>query len=336
MNRRLKMGIIGMGRIGRLHAENVNKFAGDRAEIAAAADPRTEKIRDWACGAGIDIYPDGKDILEDPEIEAVLICSSTDTHCRLVSEAARRGKHIFCEKPLDFDPAAIGGALEEVRKAGVKLQVGFQRRFDRSFAKMKEMIEEGEIGRPQIIKITSRDPGPPPLDYIRVSGGIFLDMTIHDFDMARFLLGSEIDEVFACAAVLIDPAIGAAGDVDTALVTLKFQNGALGLIDNSRKAVYGYDQRVEVFGSAGALAAGNEAATNVEHSTAGGIVLEKPKPFFMERYRDAYLREIEEFIDCVVSDMPPPVTGADGLESVLAGLAAGRSLREGRPVKVER
>lgn len=336
MSRRLKVGLIGAGRIGRLHAENVDSFLQDRAEIAAAADLYPEKIADWAGSLGLPtVCRDPGRILADPEIDAVLICSSTDTHCSLISDAARQGKHIFCEKPVDLDAVKIREALAEVQKAQVKLQIGFQRRFDPSFAKIKAMIGAGEIGRPHLLKITSRDPEPPPLDYIKVSGGLFLDMTIHDFDMARFLLESEVEEVFASGAVLIDPTIGAAGDVDTAVVILKFQNGALGVIDNSRKAVYGYDQRVEVFGAAGSLAAGHEKETAVEHSTGEGIITPKPKYFFTERYREAYRRELESFFDAVIADSEPLVSGIDGLIAVLIGEAAKRSLAENRPVQVE-
>lgn len=332
----LRLGLIGAGRIGRLHAENLGRLPEGRAEIKAVADLYPERVRDWAGALGVEkVHGDPRELLDDPEIDAVLICSSTDTHCSLITEASRRGKHIFCEKPIDLDTGRIREALAEVREAGVKLQIGFQRRFDPTFAQIKQMIAAGKIGEPQIIKITSRDPEPPPLDYIKVSGGIFLDMTIHDFDMARFLMEDEVEEVYACAAVLIDPAIGAAGDVDTAVVTLKFKNGALGVIDNSRKAAYGYDQRVEVFGSRGALAAGHERQTSVEHSTGEGITTEKPKYFFTERYREAYLREMESFIEAIRSDREPPVSGADGLKPVLIAAAAGRSLEEGRPVRVE-
>mgnify|MGYP001371973216 FL=1 len=208
MEEKVKLGIIGAGRIGKLHAENV-LFNIHNAELKAVADIYADKIKDWAHGLGIkNVYSDYKEILKDPEIDAVMICSSTDTHAQIIIEAANAGKHIFCEKPIDFDINRIYQALDAVDKAGIKLQIGFNRRFDHNFKKVRDLVKEGQIGDPHIIKITSRDPAPPPIEYVRVSGGIFLDMTIHDFDMARYLSGSEVVEVYTNAAVLVDPAIG--------------------------------------------------------------------------------------------------------------------------------
>ncbi|TYP47891.1 inositol 2-dehydrogenase [Thermosediminibacter litoriperuensis] len=336
MGKKIKVGLIGAGRIGRMHAENINAHFGD-VELKAIADIYAEKIKDWAYGICVNhVYEDYKKIIEDPEIDAVLICSSTDTHCQLIIESAKAGKQIFCEKPIDFDLDRIKKALEEVRRAGVKLQIGFQRRFDPHFRKAKKLIDEGRIGDIHIIRITSRDPEPPPIEYVKVSGGIFLDMTIHDFDMARFLSGSEVEEVFAYGAVMIDQAIGEVGDIDTAVVNLKFKNGAIAVIDNSRKAVYGYDQRVEVFGSQGCLRVENVSSSNVVMSTSEGIISDKPKHFFIERYHDAYIKELREFFDSIINDEEPSVTGRDGLEPVIIGLAAQKSLEEGRPVRIER
>ncbi|TXT42637.1 MAG: myo-inositol 2-dehydrogenase, partial [Spirochaetes bacterium] len=219
-------------------------------------------------------------------------------------------------------------------KAGVKLQVGFNRRFDHNFARVKELVLAGEVGQPQIVKISSRDPAPPPPSYVAGSGGIFLDMTIHDFDMARFQAGSEVTEVYAKGAVLVDPAIGAAGDVDTALITLTFANGALGIIDNSRKAVYGYDQRVEVFGSKGAAVAENDHPSTVKLLNETRVSGDKPLYFFLERYKEAFIAEIRAFMDAVAKDAPVPVSGEDGLADLIVGLAAKKSLAEGRPVKI--
>ncbi|NHM28339.1 inositol 2-dehydrogenase [Desulfofundulus sp. TPOSR] len=336
MNRNLTIGIIGAGRIGKLHAENITAHV-KSARIKAIADIYSDKIAGWAEEIGIkNVYSDYKKILEDPEIEAVLICSSTDTHCQMIIESAGAGKHIFCEKPIDFDLDRIKAALDTVEKAGVKFQIGFNRRFDHNFKKVREMVVSGKIGDMHLLKITSRDPAPPPLEYVKVSGGLFLDMTIHDFDMARYLTGSEIVEVYAIGEVLIDPAIGEVGDVDTAITTLKFANGVMGVIDNSRKAVYGYDQRVEVFGSKGCITVDNDLPTTATLSNEEGVIADKPKYFFLERYKDSYIEEIREFIDCVLYDKEPPVTGIDGLESVLVGLAARQSLAEGRPVRIER
>jgi len=334
MAKKINVGIIGAGRIGKIHAENV-KFHTPEANVSAVSDINIEGIREWAEGLGVPkITSNYKEILEDPEIDAVLICSSTDTHSQITIEAAEAGKHIFCEKPIDYDLDRIEAALKAVEKAGVKFQVGFNRRFDHNFRKVKELILEGKIGTPHIIKITSRDPAPPPIEYIKVSGGIFLDMTIHDFDMARYLSGSEVEEVYANGAVLVDPAIGEQGDIDTAIITLKFKNGAIGVIDNSRKAVYGYDQRVEVFGSKGCITVANDTPTTAVLSTEEGVICDKPKYFFLERYTESFINEIKQYIEENVKDTDTPVSGIDGLKPVLIGLAAKKSLEEGKPVKL--
>lgn len=336
MGKKLKLGIIGAGRIGRMHAENiVSNFR--YVEVKAVADIFADKIKAWAEELGIkNVYKDYKNILEDKEIDAVLIFSSTDTHAQIIIEAANSGKDIFCEKPIDFNLDRIKQALDAVEKANVKFQIGFNRRFDHNFKRVYDLIQEGKIGDVHIVKITSRDPEPPPIEYVKSSGGLFFDMMIHDFDMARFLTGSDVTEVFASAAVLIDPAIGEAGDVDTAIVSLKFENGALGVIDNSRKAVYGYDQRVEVFGSKGCITVSNDTPSSAVLSSAEGVISDKPKYFFPERYKDAYIEEMKAFFDCIINDKKPIVTGRDGLEPVLIGMAANRSLVEGRPIKIER
>lgn len=334
MAKKIRVGVIGAGRIGKIHTENIKYFIPD-AEVKAVSDINIDGIKDWAAGLGIPkIVNDYKEILKDPDIDAVLICSSTDTHSQISIEAAEAGKHIFCEKPIDYDLARIDAVLKAVEKAGVKFQVGFNRRFDHNFKKVKDLILEGKIGDPHIIKITSRDPAPPPIEYVKVSGGIFLDMTIHDFDMARYLSGSEVEEVYANGAVLVDPKIGEVGDIDTAIITLKFKNGAIGVIDNSRKAAYGYDQRIEVFGSKGCVSADNDLPTTTVLSTEDGVVSDKPKYFFLERYTESFVTEVKCFIDAIVNDKPTPVSGIDGLNSVLIGLAAKKSLEEGRPVKL--
>jgi myo-inositol 2-dehydrogenase/D-chiro-inositol 1-dehydrogenase len=273
-------------------------------------------------------------LLADSSIDAVAICSSTDTHARIVIEAAEAGKHIFCEKPIDLSLDKIDAALDAVEKAGVKLQIGFNRRFDPNFRKVRAMVAEGKIGTPHIIRIISRDPAPPPLSYVKVSGGIFLDMTIHDFDMARYLSGSEVEEIYTAAAVLVDPAIGEAGDVDTAVITLRFTNGAIGTIDNSRKAVYGYDQRVEVFGSAGMIQAHNNTPDQDIYFDAEGVHSAKPLYFFLERYQESFIAEMQEFVQSIREDTVPPVTGIDGRIPVVMGMAAKKSYLERRPVKL--
>jgi myo-inositol 2-dehydrogenase/D-chiro-inositol 1-dehydrogenase len=301
--------------------------------VAALADIDLNAAQELAARLHIpSALSDYHTILSDPSITAVAICSSTDTHARIVVEAAAAGKHIFCEKPIDHDLAKIDVALEAVQKAGVKLQIGFNRRFDANFRKVHQMVAEGKVGKPHILRITSRDPAPPPVSYIKVSGGMFLDMTIHDFDMARYLIGSEVVEVYTAAGVMVDPAIGQAGDVDTALITLRFENGAIGTIDNSRQAVYGYDQRVEVFGSGGMVSADNNLQDRHVYSAADGIHSAKPLYFFLERYMDSFITEMKEFVQSIQEDKTPPVTGIDGRIPVLIGMAARKSYLEHRPV----
>ncbi|ULL18526.1 inositol 2-dehydrogenase [Paenibacillus sp. H1-7] len=331
---KLTIGIIGAGRIGRLHAEHLTRNG--RADVRIISDVRvTDEMRSWAEGLGIPSITDNyKDIMSDADIQAVFICSSTNTHVPFIVEAARAGKHIFCEKPISLDYRQTMAALEEVKEAGVVLQTGFNRRFDHNFKRVRELVEAGRIGQPHIIKITSRDPAPPPNEYIQVSGGLFMDMAIHDFDMARYLSGSEVTEVYAQGAVLVDPVIGQLGDIDTAVISLKFANGALGVIDNSRKAVYGYDQRVEVFGSEGSISVQNDHPSTAEISTSAGVVRDNPKYFFLERYHDSYIEETRWFIDCILNGQPVPVDGHDALQAEKIAFAAKQSLLEGRPVKV--
>ncbi|ARU65602.1 inositol 2-dehydrogenase [Histophilus somni] len=331
----IKVGIIGAGRIGRVHSESITKYV-KGAEIKAISDVRvTEELKEWAKGMGIpNVYEDYKLILQDAEIDAVLVCSSTNTHAPISIEAARAGKHIFCEKPIDADVDRIQQVLAEVEKAGVKFQVGFNRRFDHNFKAIKNAVVNGDIGEPHVIRVTSRDPDAPPIEYVKVSGGMLFDMTIHDFDMVRYLSGSEVTEVYAAGGVLVDPKIGEAGDIDTAVITLKLANGAIAVIDNSRKAVYGYDQRAEVFGSKGAIQTANDTPSTAILSNVNGVIAEKPKYFFLERYMQSFADEMACFVDSVVNDKPTLVNGTDGLQPVLIAIAAKKSLDEGRPVKM--
>jgi len=331
---RLKVGVIGSGRIGKVHIENISVRISS-AEVVAVADPFLDAAKEFAEQFGIEsVSADYKEIISNPEVDAVLICSPTDTHSQYITEAAEAGKHIFCEKPLDLSLEKIQNILTVVEKSGVKLMVGFNRRFDPNFSKVKQMVDKGEIGNPHILQITSYDPMPPPPEYVAVSGGMFLDMTIHDFDMARFVIGSEVREVYVKANVLIDPAIGEAGDVDTAVTTLFFENGAIGTIANSRQAVYGYDQRLEVFGSEGLINVTNNTPDNHTHYNKLGSHGSLPLNFFMDRYTESYKVEIEEFVNAVVNNSEIPATGKDGLMSVAIGLAAKRSASENRPVKL--
>jgi myo-inositol 2-dehydrogenase/D-chiro-inositol 1-dehydrogenase len=330
----LNLGLIGAGRIGRLHAGHIAHRI-PAARLAAVADVSEPAVQQVAGQYQVPLAAtDYRQVLADPAVDAVVICSATDTHAAIIVEAAQAGKHIFCEKPIDHTLAKIDRALAAVEQAGVKLQIGFNRRFDANFARVRQAIASGEIGRPYLMHIISRDPGPPPIDYIKVSGGIFLDMTIHDFDMARFLMGSEVTEVYAVAGVLVDPQIGAAGDLDTALITLTFENGAYGVIDNSRRAVYGYDQRVEVLGSAGGIATSNNYPNSAVVSTAQAVCRDLPLNFFMERYTESYVTELSAFAEAVLHDRPVPVTGLDGRIPVAIGLAARRSVEQHRPVRV--
>lgn len=277
---------------------------------------------------------DTDSVFEDPEIEAVLICSSTDTHAGFIIQAAEAGKHIFCEKPVDHDVARVRQALDAVQKAGVKFQIGFVRRFDHNHHAVYEAVRSGKIGTPQILRISSRDPEPPSIEYVRRSGGIYFDMMIHDFDMIRFLAGCEVTEVYAKGAVLVDPAIGKEGDVDTTIVTLTFESGAIGVIDNSRRAVYGYDQRLEVFGSEGAVWDENDIPNTVRIAQADHTEYGTAYHIMWDRYTQAFIDEMKAFADAVEKDHVPPVTGLDGLYPVMIAAAADKSLREGRPVRI--
>ncbi|HEX2411422.1 MAG TPA: inositol 2-dehydrogenase [Solirubrobacteraceae bacterium] len=324
------VGVIGVGRIGRMHADLLaRQIPGAALAAVHDADPAAARAVAAPAFDGVD------ELLADPSVDAVAICSSTETHADLIVAAARAGKAIFCEKPISLDLAEVDRALGVVAQCGVPFQIGFNRRFDPAHQAVQEAVARGDVGEPQLVRISSRDPAPPPMDYVRGSGGIFLDMTIHDFDMARFVTGSEVVEVYARGAVHVDPAFDEAGDVDTALVTLVHGSGCLTAIDNSRQAVYGYDQRVEVFGSRGMAASENPLAHTAVVRTANGTSMSALPYFFLERYIPSYVREWAAFVDAVASGTAPPVTGADARAPLVIGLAAWRSLTEGRPVRVE-
>lgn len=330
----LRIGLIGAGRIGKVHAETIAHSIAD-AQLVAVADYYKDAVHTLAQQYSIPFATDNAlEVIEHPDVDAVLIASSTDTHAPFIIEAARAGKAIFCEKPIAASLGKIDEALTAVDNAGVKLQIGFNRRFDASFRRIKQAIDDGSIGVPQLLHIISRDPSPPPIDYVKVSGGLFFDMTIHDFDMARFLFG-DVEEIYATGANLVDAAIGDAGDIDTALITLKFTSGALGSIDNSRQAVYGYDQRVEAFGSKGSAVNTNLYPDEVTISS--GTRVERaslPLNFFLERYMPSYRGELEAFTAAVLRDEPIPVTGQDGRVPVVMAMAAQQSLKENRPVRL--
>ncbi len=334
MIQKVNVGLIGAGRIGRVHAENL-AYRIPSANLTTVTDIIADSAKQCAADYQIPSVADNPQaIFEDESIDAVIICSSTDTHAQFITQAAEAGKHIFCEKPIALDLVKIDDALEAVKKNEVKLQIGFNRRFDPNFKQAQELVADGKIGTPHLVRITSRDPAPPPIEYIKVSGGLFLDMTIHDFDMARFLIGSEVEEIYAAGGVMVDPAIGRAGDIDTAVITLRYANGAIGIIDNSRQAVYGYDQRVEVFGAEGDVVVSNATPHTAVYSNAESVQSAKPLYFFLERYMEAYLAEMKVFVGCIQQDTAPPVTGIDGRIPVVMGLAAWKSYRENRPVKL--
>ena len=332
----VKVGIIGAGRIGKVHTQGIITGV-KNAQIKKIADPfMNDQTAAWikSMDSSIQVTKDYKEILADEEIDAVIICSSTDTHSSISVEAIKAGKHVFCEKPIDHDIEKIKQVMEALEGSNIKYQVGFNRRFDHNFKAVKDVVAAGRIGDPHIIKITSRDPEPPSPAYVAVSGGMFLDMTIHDFDMVRYLAGCDATEVYVQSAVLVDPGIGEAGDVDTAVITLKMENGAIAVIDNSRKAVYGYDQRAEVFGSNGMVATKNDTLSTAVISNADGVTGEKPLYFFLERYMDSFREEMNQFINAIENDTDTPLGVVDGLKPVLMGLAAKKSVEEHRPVAI--
>ena len=329
----ISLGIIGAGRIGKVHAQSIMNHI-TSVRLKTIADPfMNEETEASLRVLGVsDCTKDYKKILNDPEIDAVLICSSTNTHADISLEAIAAGKHVFCEKPVSQDIAKIRQVMEKLKGTKLKYQVGFNRRFDHNFEAVRAAVANGDVGDVHIVRITSRDPAPPPPEYAAVSGGMFLDMTIHDFDMVRYLTASDVVEVFANGAVLVDPLIGEAGDIDTAIISLKMANGALAVIDNSRKAVYGYDQRAEVFGSKGQASVSNDTNSSLILSSETGIHTEKPLYFFLERYMASFTKEVRMFVQAIEQDSPVPVDINDGLQPVLIAAAALRSLKEHRPV----
>jgi len=329
------VGVIGAGRIGKVHTESICNYVRN-AKVKMVADPyMNEETKQWLLGMGVgSTSKDYHDIINDPEIDAVLICSSTNTHSNISLEAIAAGKHVFCEKPIDHDLEKIKEVIKALEGSDIKYQVGFNRRFDHNFAAVRKAVVDGKIGDTHIIKVTSRDPEPPSAEYAAVSGGMFLDMTIHDFDMVRFLAGCDAEEIYVQSAVLVDPAIGEAGDVDTAVITIKMENGAIAVIDNSRRAAYGYDQRAEVFGSKGMAATSNDTASSIVLSTEAGVTGEKPLYFFLERYMQSFATEVGCFIDAIENDTETPLGVVDGLKPVLMGIAAKKSVEEHRPVKI--
>jgi myo-inositol 2-dehydrogenase/D-chiro-inositol 1-dehydrogenase len=330
----LRIGVIGVGRIGRLHAELI---AGPvrGATLAAVHDLRPDAASALGAELGVPATVSAEELIASPEVDAVAVCSSTDTHADLIVAATAAGKPTFCEKPVSLDLEDVDRALDAVTRSGTPFQIGFNRRFDPAHQAVRDAVAGGEVGEPHLVRISSRDPAPPPLDYVRVSGGIFLDMTIHDFDMARYVTGSEVAEVYARGTRRIEPSYADAGDVDTALVVLTHENGCITAIDNSRRAAYGFDQRVEVFGSLGMAASENPLSHSGLVRTEEGTRMPTLPHFFLERYVPSYVGEWEAFVGAVRAGEAPPVGPADARAPLVIGLAAWRSLHEGRPVAVD-
>ncbi len=327
----VRFGLLGAGRIGKVHAKAVS--SNSKAKLVAVADAFEKAASDLAGQYGCAVRSI-EQILAADDIDAVVICTPTDTHAELIEQFVRAGKAVFCEKPIDLDVERVKACLKVVDAEAATLMVGFNRRFDPHFQAVHDVIAKGEIGTVEMVTIVSRDPGAPPVDYIKRSGGIFRDMTIHDFDMARYLLGEEIESVTAQASVLVDKAIGEAGDFDSASVMLQTATGKHATISNSRRATYGYDQRIEVHGSKGAVSAENQRPVSIEVANASGYTRPPLHDFFMTRYLDAYAHEISAFIDFVESKSPASPSGIDGLIALALADAAVKSVKEGRTVKV--
>jgi myo-inositol 2-dehydrogenase / D-chiro-inositol 1-dehydrogenase len=334
MKRRVNIAVIGTGRIGSVHTRNLVRSIHE-ANVVAVCDIRLDVAQAVADELGIArVVQDYHELLDDQDIEAVLIATNTDTHAFIVKDAARAGKQIFCEKPLALNLGDIDDVMKTVESSGIKLQVGYNRRFDKSLKRVHQVVTSGEIGRPCILHIVNRDPEPPSLEYAKSSGGMFLDMSIHDFDMVRFQLG-EVEEIFAIGNVLVTPYLKEIGDVDVDIITLKFANGAIGSIDNSRTCVYGYDQRLEVFCSGGTAMAGNEFENTGIKGDARGFHAAKVPYSFIQRYAECYIEELRQFLQCLQDDHPVSPTGYDSRASVLLGLAAWESFRQNRPISMK-
>jgi myo-inositol 2-dehydrogenase/D-chiro-inositol 1-dehydrogenase len=328
----LEIALIGAGRIGQIHGRNI--AAHPAARLRWVTDVNAEAAGKLADALGAQSGTDPAAAIQDPAVQAVAICSPTDTHAELIELAAKAGKAIFCEKPIDLLLERVDRCLETVKSAGVTMMIGFNRRFDASFAAIHDGLRRGKIGKLETLVITSRDPGPPPISYIRASGGLFKDMMIHDFDMASWLLGEAPIQLYAIASNLVDPEIGKAGDVDTAMVILKTASGAIAQISNSRRAVYGYDQRIEAFGSKGMLQAGNQTPTTVTFSGEPGVTGDKPLHFFLQRYEAAYRVELQHFVDCCLGKATPQTSIEDGRNALVLAEAAMQSLKTGQPIQL--
>ncbi len=320
----LKVGLLGAGRIGNVHAKAISSHPGSR--LVAVSDVNSEAASKLAALYGAEARSN-EAIIGDKAIDAVLIASSTSTHSDLIEAATRAGKAALCEKPVDLSLARALACQKAVAPTGRPVMIGFNRRFDPNFAALKASLDKGEIGKSELLAVTSFDPAPPPISYVKVSGGLFRDMMIHDFDITCWIMGATPDQVTAVGTSIVDPEIGKAGDIDTAVVTLRYSDGRIAVIKNSRRAAYGYDQRIEILGSAGLLAAANVLESTVSKATSAGVVSAKPEYFFLERYMRAYAAEWAAFVDAVTKNTPLPVTLADGVNALAIAEAAARSAK---------
>lgn len=330
---KVRLAVLGMGRQGQIHSKNI-AYGVSEAELVCASDVSMERVQKIGIG-GADLYDDYRRVLERKDLHGVVVATSTDTHEEVVRAVADAGLHILCEKPIATTLPAIDALLDHVDGAGVKFMVAFNRRFDPTFARVRQLIADGTVGAPMIVNITSRDPAPPHLEYLKVCGGIFFDTSVHDFDMARYLSGLEIEEVYATGSVLVDDRIGELGDLDTTMITLRFAGGAVGSINNSRRTGFSYDQRIEVMGTKATAFGGNEQPSRASWIDPAGIHSDVPLYFNVERYPAAFLGEMQGFVDCIRNDTAPPATGHDGRTAVALSMAARKSWEEHRPVRLE-
>jgi len=328
----IKVGLLGSGRIGKVHAKSI--MADPRSQLVAVSDVNEDAARQLAASSGAKAMS-SQDILADKSIDAVLIATSTDTHSGFIEATVAAGKAVLCEKPVDLNLERALACLDVANKAGRPVMIGFNRRFDPNFAALKRAFDAGEIGKGELLSVTSFDPAPPPVSYINVSGGLFRDMAIHDFDMACWIFGSAPVSVTAIGSSIVDPAIGAAGDVDTAVITLHFADGRIAVIKNSRRAVYGYDQRLELLGATGLLQAGNVLENTVAKISTAGAQSAKPEYFFLERYMKAYEAEWRAFVDAVEAGSNYPVTLQDGVNALAVAEAATLSWKTGKTVQLK-
>lgn len=331
--KKINIALLGMGRIGKIHFNDIQQYF-PNAMVSAVADPFFDDEAFIKQYSSVYFSKDPLEVIGRADVDAVLICTPTSSHAHLIEQSMLAGKHIFCEKPMDLSLERTVVLSKMAKEAGISLMLGFNRRFDPDFMEAYKSVRAGKVGAVQIVKITSRDPGLPSIDYIKNSGGLFMDMAIHDFDMARYIMGKEVVEVFSKGLVIVDKAVGEAGDIDTALTTLIFEDGTYAVIDNSRKASYGYDQRLEIFGKEGMIQVENNLHNRNVLYNEKGIHQALPLDFFIDRYAKSYIKEMEIFIDALLHDKPMPAGCADGIQATLIAVAAKMSMETGQPVKL--